>query len=140
MKTIIGITCAVFILLGGCTKQKDTSKNTNDSTKVNKRDFDEKTSLKRSAPKAPAPVKLGGVEYSAPVTEMGYIIAKDLSSNKELWKKPVYEVSYDKSLEKDVQDVYIDSLWLSGGVIMVRNEKGLLYELNPATQNVTRKN
>lgn len=122
-------------MAAGCASKKDSG----DDTKINKRDFDDKPSLKRKAPKTPAPLKVKDVEFSAPVTEMGFVVAKDLASNKEIWKKQVYKIEYDKNLEKDVQDVFIDSLWLSGNNVMVRNEKGELYELDPSTHGVTKK-
>ena len=139
MKTLIPVFLAVLILFAGCSTQRDPGTITkSDSVKRNSSD-ENKPSHKRMAPKQAAPLKLKGIEYSAPVSEMGYVSAKELSSGKVLWSKQVYKIEYDNKLERDVQDVFIDSLWVSGDVIMIHNEKDELYELNPETQNITKK-
>ena len=58
---------------------------------------------KRMAPKLAKPVVHDGITYS---TEgMGFLVAK--KDNKLLWKVQVYQIKYNPSLEKDVQDVFI---------------------------------
>jgi hypothetical protein len=141
MKTLILILLSFSLLSAGCSSKNDAgniSKNNTDSVKKNNTDG-EKPSFKRIAPKQVQPLKVNDIEYLAPVSEMGYINAKELSTGKTLWSKQVYKIEYDKNLEKDVQDVFIDSLWQSGDVIMIHNEKGEIYELDPATQSVVKK-
>lgn len=99
----------------------------------------ENPSFKRRAPEEPKPLVIGDVEYSAPVSQMGFIVAIDKGTKKELWKKQIYTVDYKKDLEKDVQDVFIDSITGTDNIITIHNEKGETYELNIAAQTVIKK-
>ena len=93
-------------------------------------------SAKRSAP-APVPVLVSGdVVYSAPHEAMGYVVATDAKTLKELWRVQVYTVKIDPELERDVQDVFITSLALKDGSVAVTNEKGSHFMLDPATRKV----
>ena len=94
---------------------------------------------KRAAPAPVAPVVVGGVEYSVPLWEMGWVVATDVKTRKELWRVRVYEVPIDPALEADVQHVFIKALVHEGGVLIVTNEKGDSYALDPATRNVTKR-
>ncbi|HEV7404170.1 MAG TPA: hypothetical protein VGO11_14615 [Chthoniobacteraceae bacterium] len=94
---------------------------------------------KRSEPKPVAPVAANGIAYSAPHDQMGFVIATDTASRKELWRERIYSVQYDADLEKDVQDVFITSLALEGGMLVVTNERGAVYHLDLATRRVTKR-
>lgn len=94
---------------------------------------------KRSAPKPVAPVVVGSVQYSVPLWEMGFVVATDTATRKELWRVRVYEVPIDPNLEEDVQHVFITSLSLDGGALIVTNEKGDTYALDLATRKVTKR-
>lgn len=96
-------------------------------------------SAKRSTPKPVTPVTVGAVEYSAPDTAMGFVVATDTTSRKELWRVRIYSVNYDKELEKDVQDVFITSLAVNGGALIVTNERKESYSLDLATRKVTQR-
>ena len=91
---------------------------------------------KRGEPKAVPPVKSGNVEFRVPHGRMGSVEAWDLTTGKMLWRVEVYTVKYDKSLEKDVQDVFITSIGLKGNVLVVKNERDSEYELDSTTQKV----
>ena len=93
---------------------------------------------KRTVPGAVEPVTVHGVTYSAPVTAMGFVVAFDASSGRELWRQRIYQVRVDPSLERDVQDVFITSLTLRGGSLVITNEHGERYTLDLATRKVTR--
>ncbi|MFA5794784.1 MAG: WG repeat-containing protein [Candidatus Brocadiia bacterium] len=87
---------------------------------------------KRVGPKDVAPIIHNGVKYTAPHGKMGYVEAWDVSSGKKLWETKVYDVEMKPMLEKDVQMVYITSLSIEDGRLVVINENNAKYYLNPA--------
>lgn len=91
---------------------------------------------KRAAPKDVPPVTRDGVVYSAPHDQMGCVVAKDEKTGKVLWTVKVYDVKIDPNLEKDVQDVFITELRFADGKLIVTNENGAQFEVDPATQAV----
>jgi outer membrane protein assembly factor BamB len=93
---------------------------------------------KRAVPRAVEPVTMHGVTYSAPAAVMGFVVASDASSGRELWRQRIYGIPVDPSLERDVQDVFITSLTLRGGSLVVANEHGERYALDLSTRKVTR--
>ncbi len=93
---------------------------------------------KRTVPRAVEPVTVRGVTYSAPETAMGFVVAFDASSGRELWRQCIYRVRVDPSLERDVQDVFITSLTLRDGSLVIANERGERYALDLSTRKVTR--
>lgn len=95
-------------------------------------------SAKRSAPKLVSPVVAKSVAYSAPHEQMGFVVATDSSSGKELWRVRIYTVSFDPALERDVQDVFITSLALRQGGLLITNERGDTYTLDLATREVAK--
>lgn len=137
MKTLILTSLCLFVL-AGCSGKKNNTETSNISTGDSLRGSNRRDNPKmdRVAPKNIKPLVVENIEYSAPTTEMGFLIAKDAATNKELWKKQIYEVKYDEKLEKDVQHVFIDSLWQQGKMIMIQNEDGKIYELNPVSKDV----
>src|SRR4051812_43764312 len=93
---------------------------------------------KRSAPTDVAPVVVGQVEYSAPHDAMGFVVATDIKTHRELWRKEIYRVTIDPKLERDVQDVFIKSLVLEHGKLTITNERGKRYALDLSASSVTR--
>jgi hypothetical protein len=93
---------------------------------------------KRTVPRAVEPVTVHGVTYSAPASAMGFVVAFDESSRRELWRQRIYRVHLNPSLERDVQDVFITSLTLRGGSLVIANEHGERYALDLSTNKVTR--
>lgn len=96
-------------------------------------------SAKRAAPKPVPPVVANSVEYSAPHEQMGFVVATDTISRKELWRVRIYTVRIDPALERDVQDVFITSLSLEHGALVITNESRDSYTLNLATHKVTKR-
>ena len=90
-------------------------------------------SAKRMAPK-PVEEIFFGVKFSAshPDQKMGYLYAFSTTTGEKLWEKKLYDVSYEPFLETDVQDVYISELKAEGDKLIVINEKGDRYEVNPS--------
>ena len=93
---------------------------------------------KRPAPVPVPPVVSAAIEYSAPHTAMGFVVATDTHTHKELWRARIYPVRIDPALERDVQDVFITSLALAHGQLIIVNERGDRYTLDPATRKSTK--
>ncbi len=103
---------------------------------------------KRVAPTPVKPVSAQGVEYRAvheriPVKRgvggigfRAFVEAIDLKTKKRLWKVQVYHVVFDPNLESDVQDVYIKSLALERGRVLVTTEKGKKYLVDVGKRTV----
>lgn len=93
---------------------------------------------KRRAPSPVLPVVWQGVEYRAPldVEHMGYIQAFDLASGRKLWDTRVYHVWIIPLHEKDVQWVFISSVQVQNEKLLVTNEKGKSFRLDPRTGRV----
>ena len=53
-----------------------------------------------------------------------------LKKKKCYWEKEVYTVEYNPDLESDVQDVFITSLNIEDGKLVVVNEKGDVYKVD----------
>lgn len=90
-------------------------------------------SFKRSVPKEVQPILIENIKYSCSMNE---IIATDTLSQNILWKKEIYKVIYDEKMERDVQDVYIDSISLKDNLMIIRNENTEFYSLNIKTKEV----
>jgi outer membrane protein assembly factor BamB len=98
---------------------------------------------KRLPPADVPPVTSGNVRYEAPHSANpcnqngGCVVAYDDTTNAVLWSVKVYCTHYDTSLETDVQDVFITSLAVANGQVLVTDEKGRHFAIDPATQQVT---
>ncbi len=90
---------------------------------------------KRLAPKNVNSVVHNGKEYSINHSKIGTILVRDKNSNKEKIVS-VYSIEYEPYLEKDVQDVYIESLKIINQSLHIQNERGVLYEMNLDTYEV----
>lgn len=86
---------------------------------------------KRVPPSLIEPVIYNGVNYTT--GKMGFVEAWDINTSQKIWEKKVYSVKYNPLLETDVQDVFITSLSISDGKLVVINEKGNKYEVNVET-------
>ena len=91
---------------------------------------------KRAAPKEVAPVTMDGIVYAAPLNPMGCVQAKNEKTGNVCWFKQIYVVKYDADLEKDVQDCFITNLRFEGDKLIVTNEDGGEFQLNPKTLTV----
>lgn len=93
---------------------------------------------KRLPPPEVKPLVHKGVEYRAEHRHMGAVEAWDKKTNKMLWRCQIYVVTYDLNLEKDVQDVFIISLLIENGFLIIMNESGHRYRLDLSTLEVIR--
>lgn len=93
---------------------------------------------KRAAPPAVEPVVVGSVRYSAPADpeSMGFVIATDAKSGRELWRTRIYHVAINPMLERDVQWVFITALTLRENTLLITNEQGKRFILDLATREV----
>jgi len=96
-------------------------------------------SAKRAAPKPVPPLVTNSVEYSAPHDLMGFVVATDVKTRKELWRVRIYTVRIDPALERDVQDVFIIALALEHGALVITNERQESYVLDLVTRKVTKR-
>ena len=93
---------------------------------------------KRLAPKAVPPVVKDGIAYSAPLDREGFVVATWIKTKREIWSRQVYVIKYEYKLvlEEDVQGVFITDLRIEGGKLMIQNERGGEFELDPESLNV----
>lgn len=91
---------------------------------------------KRAVPIKVQPVIAGQIEYRAPASQMGCVEAWDTKSNELIWRRQLYVVKYNVSLERDVQDVFITTLKLKDNTVVVKNERSSEYELDLDTLQI----
>ena len=93
---------------------------------------------KRKTPKPVPAVVWEGVEYRAPLDleHMGHVQAFELSSGGKLWETEVYHVWITPAVEEDVQWVFISSMQVQGGKLLVRNENGQSLRLDLKTGRI----
>jgi hypothetical protein len=106
---------------------------------------------KRAAPNPVAPVVGGKVRYMAPDVTPKYLSiygaskcfksgncleARDRKTSKLLWQAEVYQTKFDPNLETDVQSVYINSIEIDRGKLIVKNERGDRYSVDLKTHAV----
>ena len=70
---------------------------------------------------------------------MGFVIASDTTSHKQLWRERIYTVPINPALERDVQHVFVTSLVIERGALIITNERGDSYTLDLATRRVTKR-
>jgi len=94
---------------------------------------------KRSAPAKVEPVIHQGVRYIAPNDDgrRAYIEAWDVQTNKKLWDLTIFTNRIDPKLEEDVQWVFIRTLNVQDGTLIVTSERGETYRVDLKTKAVT---
>lgn len=90
----------------------------------------------REPPAPVAPVVHNGVKYTAPMERMGYVVAVNPGSGATLWEQKIYDVKIDPALEADIQYIFITSLAVQGGDLIVTNEAGARYAMNLSSRAV----
>jgi hypothetical protein len=96
-------------------------------------------SAKRAAPAKVEPVIYQEVRYVAPNDDgrRAYIEAWDIQTNKKLWELTVFTNRIDPKLEEDVQWVFIKSVSLRDGTLIVTSERAKTYQIDLRTKAVT---
>lgn len=92
---------------------------------------------KRSAPEMVEPVRSGEIEFRAPHQQMGCVEAWDAKRDELLWRRQIYVVKYAVGLERDVQDVFVQSIVIKGDALVVKNERKSEYRLDLDSLEVT---
>lgn len=89
----------------------------------------------RVAPPTIQSLENNGIRYEVPntVEKMGVVLAYDKQSGKRLWEKKVYRVFINPMVEKDTQWVFIKQIYMEDGKLIVVNEKGKRFELDPVS-------
>ncbi len=84
------------------------------------------------------PVVHEGVRYTVPNDKgtVGYVVASDAATGKQLWKKILFRTCICPLLEHDVQWVFIKQMRLDGGRLIFVNERGKTYALDLKTRKV----
>lgn len=85
---------------------------------------------KRIAPLTVSPVIYKGVKFIAPVSRMGWVEAWDVQSGEKVWDKKVYSVFINPLMEADVQWVFIASLSIENGKLLVVDERPRRYKVS----------
>jgi hypothetical protein len=90
----------------------------------------------RAHPPRVPPVFIAGMRYAQVAGDVGTLAAYD-ASDREVWRLRVYENPRRPELEGDVQDVWFRSLRARGGKLLIENERGERFEVDPATRRVS---
>jgi|SRR5664279_2923109 len=91
--------------------------------------------------KRKAPKEVPDIRYDSLVlqrSEMEYVQALDSATKIILWKKKIYNVIYIPGMETDVQDVFIDSMYVHEKQLIIRNERRKWFSLDLQTLKVNK--
>jgi hypothetical protein len=96
-------------------------------------------SAKRLPPVKVEPVIYEGIRYIAPTDDgrCGYIEAWNVATNKKLWELTLFTNPIDPNLEEDAQWVFIKTLNIQDGRLLVTSEHGKTYQLDVNTKAIT---
>ena len=102
---------------------------------------------KRTAPPDVNPIIDGTTTYSVPAfisdesenQKGGFVEGRDTKSGKLLWRAKVYTTQYDPRLERDVQDVFINSMSLDKRlrILLLSDEAERVFVLDLDSRKVT---
>jgi hypothetical protein len=93
---------------------------------------------KSDSPKEASPLMSGGIKYTAPLSKPGYVEAWKIFGNEKIWEAKVYDTVAKGYREKAPRANHIISLREAGDRLIVVNEENEEFEVNKATQKVTR--
>ena len=94
---------------------------------------------KRTAPAEVTPVIHESVRYVAPNDDgrRGYVAARDVHTDGKIWELTVFTNRIDPNLEEDVQWVFIQSMSIRDGTLIVTSERGDTYGIDLKTKAIT---
>jgi hypothetical protein len=96
----------------------------------------------RAPPPLVPPVVIAGMRYAQVPGDVetdgqvGGMLAACDASHREVWRLKVYPNPRRPELEGDVQDVWFRSMRVDGGRLLIENERGERFEVDPATRKV----
>ena len=84
------------------------------------------------------PVVHEGVRYTVPNDQgtVGYVLASDVATGKELWRKAIFRICLCPCWEHDVQWVFIKQMRLEGEHLILVTEEDKQYSLDVKTRRV----
>src|SRR5438094_8504644 len=94
---------------------------------------------KRSAPPRVEPAIHDSIRYVAPNDDgrRAYIEAWDVQTNRKLWDLTVFTNRIDPKLEEDIQWFFIDKLGVHDETLIVKSERGVMYQIDLKTKAIT---
>jgi hypothetical protein len=99
-------------------------------------------SASRPPPPRVPPVFVNGIRYAQVAGDLetdgqvGGMLGAFDGASRQLWRLKVYDNRRRPELEGDVQDVWFRSLRAEGGRLVIENERGERFEVDPATRSV----
>jgi len=86
------------------------------------------------------PIIHEGIRYTVPNDKgtVGYVVASDAVTGKQLWKKTIFRKCICPCLEHDVQWVFIKQMRLDGERLLLVTERDKMYSLHLTTRKVKR--
>ena len=99
----------------------------------------QKAPAKRLTPARVDPVIYEGIRYVAPNDEgrRDYIEAWNVGTNKKPWELTIFTNPIDPNLEEDVQWVFIKTVDVQRGRLIVTSERGTTYQVDVSTKKIT---
>ena len=93
---------------------------------------------KRTPAPVVEPIVYNGVRYTVPNDKgtKGYVVARDIATGKQLWKKTIFRKCICPFVEHDVQWVFIKQMRLEEGRLVIVNEGDKAYSLDLKTRRV----
>jgi hypothetical protein len=87
---------------------------------------------KRSLPPEVEPIVHRGIRYSIVIERnsryfLAYLLSEQVPDTKVLAKTELYRIPYDTSLERDVQEIFPESMKIRGRDIVITDENGRAY-------------
>ncbi|MDM8535175.1 hypothetical protein QUF70_00305, partial [Desulfobacterales bacterium HSG17] len=65
-----------------------------------------------------------------------YIEAWDLNTDKLLWELEIYRIEPDKSVEPDIQDVFITNMKIESNILIIKNEENDIFKVDLETKEI----
>jgi hypothetical protein len=84
------------------------------------------------------PIVHTGIRYTVPNDRgtVGYVVAVEAATGKELWRKTIFRKMLNPILEHDVQWVFIKQMRLDGERLLLVSEEDKMYSLDLKTRKV----
>lgn len=96
----------------------------------------------RNASGRVAPVEFDGFRFEGEEVSEGVnggtdrVRAYNIETGELVWEKKIYDTPIDPSLETDVQWKFITKLEITDGMLVITNEAGETYTIDPKTGEV----
>ena len=135
-----------LLAAAGCVQGgSDDNHTINQSTDTRSTNMVKGPSMSRRPPRTLGPIEKDGIRYEQ-VMDMpgidnrtGWLRATRMDSGEVIWTRQVYRHDIDPRMERDVQEFYFRSMELdpTGGAILIEDERGRHYSVDPASGEST---